>query len=55
MASFRKNFKPTVDEKMKTFLTLCDYIKENKTSCIDCIMDYWREILNEKVGKRKDG
>lgn len=36
MASFRKNFKPTVDEKMKTFLTLYDYIKENKTSCIDC-------------------
>ena len=36
MASFRKNFKPTIDEKMKTFLTLCDYIKENKTSCIDC-------------------
>lgn len=36
MASFRKNFKPTVDEKIKTFLTLYDYIKENKTSCIDC-------------------
>lgn len=36
MTSFRKNFKPTVDEKMKTFLTLYDYIKENKTSCIDC-------------------
>lgn len=36
MASFRKNFKPTIDEKMKTFLTLYDYIKENKTSCIDC-------------------
>lgn len=36
MASFRKNFKPTVDEKMKTFLTLYDYINENKTSCIDC-------------------
>ena len=36
MASFRKNFKPTIDEEMKTFLTLYDYIKENKTSCIDC-------------------
>lgn len=36
MANFRKNFKPTVDEKMKTFLTLYDYIKENRTSCIDC-------------------
>ena len=36
MASFRKNFKPTIDEKIKTFLTIYDYIKENKTSCIDC-------------------
>lgn len=36
MGNFRKNFKPTIDEKMKTFLTLYDYIKENKTSCIDC-------------------
>lgn len=99
MTSFRKNFKPTVDEKMKTFLTLYDYIKENKTSCIDCenlevknverfrttkyssfckisgecvlypkycnnykfsdkrkqmIINYWRDILIEKVGKRKD-
>lgn len=36
MGNFRKNFKPTIDEEMKTFLTLYDYIKENKTSCIDC-------------------
>ena len=99
MASFRKNFKPTIDEEMKTFLTLCDYIEENKTSCIDCenlevknaerfrttkyssvckisgecvlypkycnnykfsdkrkqmIINCWRDILIEKVGKRKD-
>lgn len=99
MMNFRKNFKPTVDEKMKTFLTLYDYIKENKTSCIDCenlevknverfgttkyssvckisgecvlypkycnnykfsdktkrnIINCWRDILIEKVGKRKD-
>ena len=36
MASFRKNFKPTVDEKIKSLLTVYDYIKENKTSCVDC-------------------
>lgn len=99
MMNFRKNFKPTVDEKIKLLLTVYDYINENKTSCIDCenlevknverfgttkyssvckisgecvlypkycnnykfsdkkkqmIINCWRDILIEKVGKRKD-
>lgn len=43
----------------------CDYCTKEKCrtdksggvsrkSCLDCIMDYWRNILIEKVGKRKD-
>lgn len=42
----------------------CDYCTKEKCrtdksggvsrkSCLDCIMDYWRDILNEKAGKRK--